>query len=178
MKRIQRRNFLFGGLSASALLASRGEAQLLAAAPSALASETAIPRAAATAIEDMLVYAAKIKPGQRVLIAAYLDGLYGGDNLVDRDVIHWVATRGGGAWRQTDRAVDRSAGRGAPLAVSGRTAQSHGRLRPDDQSLLRSDGGRDHALPAVRGDGPQAAHGAELRHDGSPALHRLGADPA
>ena len=90
MKRIQRRKFLFGGLSASAVLASRGAAQSTTAAPSALASETAIPRAATTAIEDMLVYAAKIKPGQRVLIAAYLDGLYGGDNLVDRDVIHWV----------------------------------------------------------------------------------------
>ena len=92
MKQIERRKLLFGGLSASALLAGRGAAQTTATAraPSIISSETAIPRRAATAIEDMLVHAAKIAPGQRVLILSYTDGLYGGDNLVDRDAVRWI----------------------------------------------------------------------------------------
>jgi hypothetical protein len=89
MRQIERRRLLLGGLSASALLAGRSVAQT-SAAPSILSSETTIPRRAATAIEDMLVQAAKIAPGQRVLILSYTDGLYGGDNLVDRDAVRWI----------------------------------------------------------------------------------------
>ncbi len=38
----------------------------------------------------MLVHAAKIAPSQRVLVVSYTDGLYGGDNLVDRDAVRWI----------------------------------------------------------------------------------------
>jgi hypothetical protein len=51
-----------------------------------------IPAGAAVAINDMLDHCAKIKPGQEVLILAQLDGLYGGDNLVDREAISWIQT--------------------------------------------------------------------------------------
>ena len=37
-----------------------------------------------------VVHAARSKPDQRVPILAYLDGLCGGDHLVDRDAIHWM----------------------------------------------------------------------------------------
>jgi hypothetical protein len=37
-----------------------------------------------------VVYAERIKPGQRAPILAYLDRLYGGDHLVDRDAIHRI----------------------------------------------------------------------------------------
>jgi len=32
-----------------------------------------------------------VKAGQKVLVAAQVDGLYGGDNLVDRDAIRWIS---------------------------------------------------------------------------------------
>jgi len=89
--RITRRKMIFGGLSGAALAAGGSAVETPGASSSVITSEDGIPRRAATAIEDMLVYAARIKPGQRVLILAYIDGLYGGDNLVDRDAIHWIA---------------------------------------------------------------------------------------
>jgi len=49
-----------------------------------------IPVAARIAIEDLLTQGAHIKSGQRVVIAASLDGLYGGDNLVDSLAIEWI----------------------------------------------------------------------------------------
>ena len=49
-----------------------------------------IPRGAAVAIDDMLGYCAQVKAGQEVLILAQIDGLYGGINLVDEQVISWV----------------------------------------------------------------------------------------
>lgn len=49
-----------------------------------------IPKGAAIAISDMLDQCAKIKPGQEVLLLAQLDGLYGGDNLVDQEAISWI----------------------------------------------------------------------------------------
>ena len=49
-----------------------------------------IPKGAAIAINDMLDNCAKIQPGQEVLILAYLDGLYGGDNFVDQEAISWI----------------------------------------------------------------------------------------
>ena len=47
-------------------------------------------RGAAIAIDDMLDQCAQIKAGQEVLILAQIDGLYGGDNLVDKQVIGWI----------------------------------------------------------------------------------------
>ena len=49
-----------------------------------------IPRGAAVAIDDMLDHCAQIKAGQEVLILAQIDGLYGGDNLVDEQAIAWI----------------------------------------------------------------------------------------
>jgi hypothetical protein len=51
-----------------------------------------IPGPAAISINDMLDSCAKISPGQEVLILAYIDGLHGGDNLVDREAIAWIQT--------------------------------------------------------------------------------------
>lgn len=48
------------------------------------------PFQAATAISDMLDNVAQLQPGQRVLILAHVDGLYGGPNLVDEQTIAWI----------------------------------------------------------------------------------------
>lgn len=66
-----------------------------------MSSSGMIPRAAAIAIDDMLENCAQMQPGQNVLIVAAYDGLYGGTNLVDEQVISWIQTavqqRGGSA---------------------------------------------------------------------------------
>jgi hypothetical protein len=49
-----------------------------------------IPKDAAMAINDLLEYGARIQPGQEVLLLAHIDGLYGGDNLVDEEAIAWI----------------------------------------------------------------------------------------
>jgi len=49
-----------------------------------------IPRSAAISIDDMLDHCARIEAGQEVLILAQIDGLYGGDNLVDEQAIGWI----------------------------------------------------------------------------------------
>ena len=49
-----------------------------------------IPRGATIAIDDMLDNCAQIREGQEVLILAQIDGLYGGDNLVDEQAISWI----------------------------------------------------------------------------------------
>jgi hypothetical protein len=53
---------------------------------------TGIPQSAAIAINDMLEYCARVKPGQEVVLLAQIDGLYGGDNLVDSEAISWIAS--------------------------------------------------------------------------------------
>ncbi len=49
-----------------------------------------IPKGAAIAIDDLLDHCAKIQAGQEVLLLAQIDGLYGGDNLVDETAISWI----------------------------------------------------------------------------------------
>jgi hypothetical protein len=49
-----------------------------------------IPAEAAVAIGDMLDCCAKVQRGQHVLILAAIDGLHGGQNLVDQNVISWI----------------------------------------------------------------------------------------
>jgi hypothetical protein len=51
-----------------------------------------IPKGAAVAINDLLDHCAKIRAGQEVLLLAHVDGLYGGDNLVDEEAISWIQT--------------------------------------------------------------------------------------
>ena len=54
-------------------------------------TEKSIPKSALNSIADLLDQTMHIQAGNKVLVVAYLDGLYGGDNLVDRDAIHWIA---------------------------------------------------------------------------------------
>ncbi len=49
-----------------------------------------IPKGISIAIDDLLDHCAEIKPGQEVVLFAQADGLYGGDNLVDPQVISWL----------------------------------------------------------------------------------------
>ena len=49
-----------------------------------------IPKGAVIAINDMLDNCALLKPGQEVVILADIDGLYGGDNLVDQEAVSWI----------------------------------------------------------------------------------------
>lgn len=51
---------------------------------------TAIPKKILIAIGDLLDNCVRITPKQKVLILAYRDGLYGGDNLIDERVITWL----------------------------------------------------------------------------------------
>jgi hypothetical protein len=49
-----------------------------------------IPKAATISIGDMLDHCARIKPGDEVLILSHIDGLYGSDNVVDREAVSWI----------------------------------------------------------------------------------------
>jgi hypothetical protein len=49
-----------------------------------------IPKGAAVAINDLLDHCVKIKTGQEVVLLAHIDGLYGGDNLVDEEAVSWI----------------------------------------------------------------------------------------
>jgi len=62
-------------------------------------NSSGIPEPAAVSIDDMLDSCAKVRPGQEVLILGYVDGLHGGDNLVDQEAIDWIqaAVRARGA---------------------------------------------------------------------------------
>jgi hypothetical protein len=53
-------------------------------------STQSVPKGAMVAIGDLLDVCTKIKRGQEVLILAQIDGLYGGDNLVDHEAISWI----------------------------------------------------------------------------------------
>ncbi len=55
-----------------------------------MTGQVGMPAGAAVAIGDLLDSCAQIQSGQEVLILAYIDGLYGGDNLVDQDAICWI----------------------------------------------------------------------------------------
>ena len=52
----------------------------------------AMPAGVAVAIHDLLDHCAKIQAGQEVLLLAHIDGLHGGDNLVDEEAISWIET--------------------------------------------------------------------------------------
>jgi hypothetical protein len=49
-----------------------------------------VPKAAIISIGDMLDQCAKIQSGHEVLILAHIDGLYGGDNMVDQEAVAWI----------------------------------------------------------------------------------------
>ena len=53
-------------------------------------AEDSIPLAAQISINDLLDHGAHVKPGQRVALISYIDGLYGGDNTVDHLAVHWI----------------------------------------------------------------------------------------
>jgi hypothetical protein len=49
-----------------------------------------ITRGAALAINDLLDNCLQVKPGDEVVIASHVDGMYGGDNLVEPQAISWI----------------------------------------------------------------------------------------
>ena len=49
-----------------------------------------ITRGAALVIDDLLDNCLEIKAGNEVVIASHIDGLYGGDNLVDTQTVAWI----------------------------------------------------------------------------------------
>jgi len=55
-----------------------------------MAGMSGITKGAAVAVDDLLDNCAKIKPGQEVLIVSHIDGLHGGDNLVDEEAVSWI----------------------------------------------------------------------------------------
>lgn len=55
-----------------------------------MTAQPEIPAGAAIAIADLLDHCARIRPGQEVVLLAHLDGLHGGDNLVDEQAIGWI----------------------------------------------------------------------------------------
>lgn len=55
-----------------------------------MSNQLGIPKRAVTAISDMLDNCAKVQPGMEVLILAYTDGLYGGDNYCDEQAVNWI----------------------------------------------------------------------------------------
>jgi len=55
-----------------------------------MASQTGIPKGAVTAISDMLDNCARMQPGQRVLILAEIENLYGREWSVDETAISWI----------------------------------------------------------------------------------------
>jgi len=55
-----------------------------------MSSVPLIPKQAAIAIADMIDNCAKVKPGMNVLLVAGNDGVYGGVNIVDSEVISWL----------------------------------------------------------------------------------------
>jgi hypothetical protein len=55
-----------------------------------MTNQQGIPKGASVAINDLLDHCAKIQPGQEVVLLAHIDGLYGGDNLVDERAISWI----------------------------------------------------------------------------------------
>src|SRR4030042_7081394 len=57
-----------------------------------MTTQQGIPKGAAVAINDLLDQCAKVQPGQEVVLLAHIDGLYGGDNLVDQEAISWIKT--------------------------------------------------------------------------------------
>ena len=49
-----------------------------------------ITKGAAMAINDLLDNCLEVKPGDEVVIASHVDGMYGGDNLVDPPAVAWI----------------------------------------------------------------------------------------
>ena len=55
-----------------------------------MSAAAGIPKVAAIAINDFLDNCVRVEAGQEILILAHVDGLYGGDNVVDEDAIAWI----------------------------------------------------------------------------------------
>lgn len=55
-----------------------------------MAPKLGMPRGVAIALSDLLDNVAQVRPGQEVLTLAHLDGLYGGDNMVDKRTVQWI----------------------------------------------------------------------------------------
>ncbi len=57
-----------------------------------MTNQIGTPKGALIAIGDMLDHCAKLQPGQNVLILSEIEGLYGGDSMVDQEAVSWIQT--------------------------------------------------------------------------------------
>jgi hypothetical protein len=57
-----------------------------------MSNQIGIPVQATIAINDLLDNCAGIRAGQEVLLLAHVDGLHGGDNMVDEEAVSWIQT--------------------------------------------------------------------------------------
>jgi hypothetical protein len=64
-----------------------------------MTGQAGTPMGALTAISDMLDDCIHLQPRQEVLIVADINGLYGGDSVVDQEAISWMAGRETGGAR-------------------------------------------------------------------------------
>lgn len=90
---VTRRSFFAQTLSLSAALPLLHAPALKAqSAPAVHVKDPAklVPLSAQIALDDLLTQAAHLQRGQKVLVVACLDGLHGGDNLVDAQTIEWL----------------------------------------------------------------------------------------
>lgn len=64
-----------------------------------MSTQSGMPAGAKIAIDDLLDQCVKIQPKKEVVLLAHLNGLHGGDNLVDKKAISWIqaATKERGA---------------------------------------------------------------------------------
>ena len=136
---------------------------------------TGIPRGAAVAVDDMLEHCAMIKAGQEVLILAQIDGLYGGDNLVDEQAISWI------------QAAVQHRGANASVLWIDEPARPHAwRIPPVVKAALKGcDVLINHSFDLVVEEIMEFRnlhlrawfhHGPQLRDNGAPSLYALGAD--
>jgi hypothetical protein len=70
-----------------------------------------MPKGVAIALNDLLDHCAEINAGEEVVIMAHMDGIVGGDNLVDPQVV---------AWLESHQEGRRGRGSDAPEAIPGR----------------------------------------------------------
>lgn len=85
------------------------------------------PATAALSIDDMLDHCAGVRSGQEVLLLAHLDGLHGGDNLVDEDAIAWVRD-----------AVERRGARASVLWINEPAVPHEWRLPPIAKAAIQA----------------------------------------
>ena len=70
-------------ISLSTLKSQKHITNILQGVLSRMTNAIGIPKGAIVAVNDLMDHCAKIEAGQEVVLLAHMDGLCGGDNLVD-----------------------------------------------------------------------------------------------